>query len=70
MAVQVNGVEDGVFTAFCRRIQVANIRDYEEVQLRVAQQQAEARVQFDAQIARLTHQSVAGLATFCALSHC
>lgn len=48
--------EDEVFTDFCRRINVSNIREYEERQLKVAQAENEARVRYDTQIARLTHQ--------------
>jgi len=48
--------EDGVFQAFCRQIRVSNIREYEERQLKVAQEESEARLRFDTQIARLTHQ--------------
>jgi len=47
-----------VFGAFCRQIRVSNIREYEERQLKVAQEESEARLRFDTQIARLTHQYV------------
>ncbi|KAG6852767.1 hypothetical protein C0991_009264 [Blastosporella zonata] len=52
----VNDAEDGIFKAFCRKINVANIREYEERQLKVAQEESKARLQFEAQIARLGHQ--------------
>ncbi|KAJ7598927.1 condensin complex subunit SMC1 [Mycena floridula] len=52
----VNAAEDGVFTAFCRKLKISNIREYEERQLKVAQEESEARLRFDTQIARLTHQ--------------
>ncbi|KAG6898016.1 hypothetical protein C0992_007012 [Termitomyces sp. T32_za158] len=52
----VNSAEDGVFKAFCRNIGVVNIREYEERQLKVAQEESKARLQFEAQIARLGHQ--------------
>ena len=52
----VNAAEDAVFAAFCRKIGVGNIREYEERQLRVAQEESRARVRFEAQIARLKHQ--------------
>lgn len=54
----VNEAEDGVFRAFCGRIGVPNIREYEERQLKLAQEESQARLRFDAQIARLTTQSV------------
>ncbi|KAF8214101.1 condensin complex subunit SMC1 [Mycena galopus ATCC 62051] len=53
----INDAEDATFAAFCRKIKVANIREYEERQLKVAQEESEARLRFDNQIARLTHQS-------------
>jgi structural maintenance of chromosome 1 len=52
----VFAAEDGVFEAFCHQIRVSNIREYEERQLKVAQEESEARLRFDTQIARLTHQ--------------
>lgn len=45
-----------MFGAFCQNIGVGNIREYEERQLRVAQEESQARLRFDTQIARLTHQ--------------
>jgi structural maintenance of chromosome 1 len=58
LASTVNEAEDTIFADFCERIEVDNIREYEEVQLRVAQRASEARVLYDAQIARLKHQFV------------
>jgi hypothetical protein len=58
LAETINSAEDSTFTAFCRKIKVENIREYEERQLKVAQEESEARLRFDNQIARLTHQSV------------
>ncbi|EIW51887.1 cohesin complex subunit psm1 [Trametes versicolor FP-101664 SS1] len=55
LAAVINEAEDGVFEEFCEEIGVANIREYEERQLKVAQAESEARLQFDTQIARLTH---------------
>ncbi|KAJ7032498.1 condensin complex subunit SMC1 [Mycena alexandri] len=57
----INDAEDATFAAFCRKIKVANIREYEERQLKVAQEESEARLRFDNQIARLTHQQEANL---------
>ncbi|KAH7929959.1 RecF/RecN/SMC protein [Leucogyrophana mollusca] len=53
----INAAEDGVFARFCRQIGVPNIRQYEEQQLKVAEEESQARLRFDQQIARLTHQS-------------
>ncbi|KAJ7812847.1 hypothetical protein B0H13DRAFT_2143623 [Mycena leptocephala] len=61
LAETINNAEDATFSAFCRKIKVANIREYEERQLKVAQEESEARLRFDNQIARLTHQRVSFL---------
>ncbi|KAJ3507775.1 hypothetical protein NLJ89_g6117 [Agrocybe chaxingu] len=57
LSATVNAEEDGVFASFCRKIGVSNIREYEERQLKVAQEESQARLRFDTQIARLTNQS-------------
>ena len=51
----VDAAEDGVYGDFCRQIGVANIRDYEARQLKLAEEETEARLRFETQIARLTH---------------
>ncbi|EPQ50920.1 condensin complex subunit SMC1 [Gloeophyllum trabeum ATCC 11539] len=53
----VNAAEDGVFAVFCRQIGVSNIREYEERQLKLTQEELEARNRYETQIARLGHQS-------------
>ena len=58
LASQVNAADDEVFADFCRRIRVANIREYEDVQLKAAQEESDALVKYRTQIARLEHQSV------------
>ncbi len=52
----IDEAEDSVFEDFCNEIGVENIREFEERQLKVAQEESAARLQFDTQIARLTHQ--------------
>ncbi|CAG4982583.1 unnamed protein product [Colias eurytheme] len=49
----MNNVEDVVFRAFCRDIGVANIRQYEERELRAQQERAKKRMEFEAQIDRI-----------------
>ncbi|XP_049873600.1 structural maintenance of chromosomes protein 1A [Pectinophora gossypiella] len=49
----MNNVEDVVFRAFCRDIGVANIRQYEERELRAQQERAKRRMEFEAQIDRI-----------------
>ena len=51
----MDAAEDQVFGSFCSDIGVANIRDYEARQLKLAQEESEARLRFETQIARLTH---------------
>ena len=58
LSIAVNAAEDGVFAAFCQKIDVSNIREYEERQLKVAQEESQARLRFDTQIARLRNQYV------------
>ncbi|KAJ3557591.1 hypothetical protein NM688_g1392 [Phlebia brevispora] len=53
----INEAEDGVFEEFCQEIGVENVREFEERQLKLAQEESAARLQYDTQIARLTHQS-------------
>ncbi|MCO5593782.1 hypothetical protein L7F22_047799 [Adiantum nelumboides] len=48
--------DDAVFAQFCSRIGVANIREYEERQLKVMQQQSDARLEYERQMKRLEHQ--------------
>jgi structural maintenance of chromosome 1 len=55
----IAAAEDEIFSQFCAEINVSNIRDYEESQLKLAQEQSEIRLQFDKQIQRLTLQFVA-----------
>ncbi|CEH19151.1 cohesin complex subunit psm1 [Ceraceosorus bombacis] len=52
----VEGADDAVFGAFCQRIGVPNIRAYEARQLRVLEQQSQARLKYEEQMKRLDHQ--------------
>lgn len=60
LASQVNAADDEVFADFCRRIRVNDIREYEDVQLKAAQEENDALLKYKTQIARLEHQSVIG----------
>ncbi|KJE94176.1 hypothetical protein CAOG_004858 [Capsaspora owczarzaki ATCC 30864] len=53
---QLHQKEDAVFADFCKTIGVANIREYEEKQLRVAQERAKRRVEFGNLQSRLRNQ--------------
>lgn len=46
----MNNVEDKVFAAFCRRLGVKNIRQYEERELVMQQERARKRAEFEQQI--------------------
>jgi structural maintenance of chromosome 1 len=58
LSATVYEAEDEVFALFCRKIGVETIREYEEQQLKVAQEESQARLRFDTQIARLSNQYV------------
>ncbi|KAJ3336822.1 Structural maintenance of chromosomes protein 1 [Gonapodya sp. JEL0774] len=51
---RINNVEDKVFTTFCKRIGVDNIREYEEGQGKAIQERNKMRMEFATQIARLS----------------
>ncbi|KAI0084077.1 condensin complex subunit SMC1 [Irpex rosettiformis] len=53
----IDEAESDVFAEFCETVDVENIRTFEERQLKLAEEESAARLQFDTQIARLTHQS-------------
>ncbi|SCV74401.1 BQ2448_6833 [Microbotryum intermedium] len=55
LEVTIASAEEGIFRAFCRRIGVSSIREYEEQQLGVAQAANEANLKFKTQIARLNN---------------
>ncbi|CAO1619968.1 unnamed protein product [Sympodiomycopsis kandeliae] len=51
----VDADDDNLFESFCQRIGVANIREYEEHQLRLIERQKDARSEFELQLKRLEH---------------
>ncbi|BEJ14460.1 hypothetical protein CspHIS471_0402270 [Cutaneotrichosporon sp. HIS471] len=55
LAEIVEEADDGVFAAFCQRINVDNIREYEDVQLKVAREENEALEGFKIKAARNVH---------------
>ncbi|OWZ56956.1 cohesin complex subunit psm1 [Cryptococcus neoformans 125.91] len=52
----IEQADDEVFDAFCQKIGVSNIREYEDVQLRIAKEANDAMESFAAQQARVKHQ--------------
>ncbi len=54
----IDEAESDVFAEFCETVGVENIRTFEERQLKLAEEESAARLRFDTQIARLTHQYV------------
>lgn len=56
LTATINTAEDDIFQAFCRKINVSNIREYEERQMKVAQEESKARLLYETQISRFTHQ--------------
>lgn len=53
---KMNSVEDEVFSEFCASIGVDNIRQYEQKELRVQQERAKKKLEFDNQRSRITNQ--------------
>lgn len=53
---KLNSVEDDVFADFCTSIGVANIRQYEERELRTQQERAKRRMEFEDQKNRIQNQ--------------
>ena len=53
---KMNTVEDRVFAAFCKKIGVSNIRQYEERELKTQQERAKKRLEFENQINRISTQ--------------
>ncbi|CAG8636781.1 7886_t:CDS:10, partial [Ambispora leptoticha] len=53
---EINAIEDSIFSEFCEKIRVANIREYEQRQLRMAQEAAEKKLQFATKQSRLQNQ--------------
>lgn len=51
---KMNTVEDRVYADFCKKIGVANIRQYEERELVMQQERAKMQADFDQQIDRIT----------------
>merc|ERR1712240_751144 len=53
---KMNTVEDRVFSEFCKKIGVSNIRQYEERELKTQQERAKKRLEFENQINRISTQ--------------
>merc|ERR1712012_1303215 len=53
---KMNTVEDRIFSDFCKKIGVKNIRQYEERELKSQQEKAKRKLEFDNQINRITTQ--------------
>merc|ERR1712212_1434188 len=53
---KMNTVEDRVFSEFCKKIGVKNIRQYEERELKSQQERAKKKLEFENQINRITTQ--------------
>ncbi|KAF9959163.1 Structural maintenance of chromosomes protein 1 [Mortierella alpina] len=52
----VNQVEDEIFDALCRKVDVPNIREYEEQKLKRSQELSEKRSQFETLLSKLRNQ--------------
>lgn len=49
LKTKLNSIEDSCFASFCRQIGVANIRQYEERELRTQQEREQKRIEFQNQ---------------------
>jgi structural maintenance of chromosome 1 len=56
LEIELNRVEDQVFEQFCREINVENIRQYEEGQLKIHEEHARQLREYHEQITRLKNQ--------------
>ena len=52
----IHAADDDIFTEFCERIGVANVREYEANQLHISQALSVATQQYQRQLARIAHQ--------------
>lgn len=55
---RINEIVDRLFKSFSQSVGVANIREYEENQLKAAQNMAEERLSLSNQLAKLKYQYV------------
>lgn len=55
---RIQEVEQEVFASFCEKIGIKNVREYEERQLKMTNEIAEKRMQFETQKAKLENQYV------------
>merc|ERR1712043_21465 len=53
---EMNNVEDKIFGKFCKNIGVANIRQYEEKELKTQQDKEKKKLEYENQINRITNQ--------------
>ena len=60
----INEIVDGIYKDFSQSVGVANIREYEEKQLKEAQEVAEERLNLSNQLAKLKYQYVVSYALF------
>ncbi|EIW69438.1 hypothetical protein TREMEDRAFT_62305 [Tremella mesenterica DSM 1558] len=56
LAKTVNTADDETFDAFCKKIKISHIQEYEDVQLKLATEESEALEAFTTQQARINHQ--------------
>lgn len=56
MKEKMNRVEDDIFADFCQQVGIANIRQYEERELRSQQERAKKRLEFENHISRIKNQ--------------
>ena len=62
---RINEIVDHIYKDFSRSVGVANIREYEENQLKAAQDMAEERLSLSSQLSKLKYQYVFFFFPFC-----
>ncbi|KAG1890724.1 uncharacterized protein F5891DRAFT_986817 [Suillus fuscotomentosus] len=60
----IDSAEGGVLASFCPQIDIKNVWEFEERQLKVTEEESQARLRFDQQVARLTRQGAIEADTF------
>lgn len=60
---RINEIVDRIYRDFSRSVGVANIREYEENQLKFAQDNAEERLNLSSQLSKLKYQYARSLST-------
>lgn len=56
LQTRIEEEEHEIFAAFCGRVGIINIQEYEDKQLRLAEEEGAAELKYKTQVTRLEHQ--------------